>query len=1148
MPPALQLHNGFVRLPVTALAACGALLVAGEGPYLRFYHAKDSRYIASKRVFKAQAVHGVAVYSDHHNNVIKLVIWGGRLIRALEVSFTETGYQEYNLDVCMSEVTKASDWILDLAPCFGSLDEIDYERGTCIAVTAHNALVQITVNRQIADSSTLSIFKLSATELTSSSRSILYSAHVFCESKDCVLVAAGTAFGEILYWSWGRELHSGSISRVHRVFLGHEGSIFGVRISKELPSGCCQNLKRIIASCSDDRTIRIWDVSDVIIQSGHSSDTQSARTHHTGFSNAAFDPKPFSSSECLAIGWGHASRVWTVQFLDIAPCEGKISLFSTGEDASSRTWNLSLNYEDGATFPYKLLQQDCAAYHNGKNIWSSVVYEDVFKRPQVVCGAADSKITTYALTNISEKASERKTYEYTVHDVLSLVQNLQPSAGEPLLQHDHKSSKKAEFFRSYCFLDDNTFLLTTNSGKVLISSLQAQPMPPLPSGANGLYMAAFIDQPKDLLGYSTCVSEPTSGVAFIAGSVGSIYVYSTTAGVLSMVGFVDGKIGEMFTMKLPDAQGQETVVLLVTLVGRAEAQLFFVDIAANTTPHISRIIKAPVADAVTGSIITSMIIASGSGSSFLCLGFRRGSIAVYAFANDQSASGNNANLLKVIERVHGVETVTALEWVASSEDISVGHLISVGRDGRLAVQSLNLQSNSVELVHSLPLPIGPNIEGLYFLQGHLLVHGFSSKKWVLYDVTVEEEIMSVETGGAHRSWSFQPHPKIRGYGTLVWTRASSMHICMQTEPNHRVIRPGGHGREIKAVAVSQGSSPQLIATGAEDTDIKIFEYADGEMLCRRTLRRHTTGIQHLQWSEDNNYLFSSGGCEEFYIWRIRRLPSFMDIGVVCECTYVPESEHSDLRIMSFDVMKYGSGYHIAMVFSDSSIKVYRYSPAGAVKWQALAKGLYSTSCLTQCVFLSPESIVTAGTDGHTAIWPLSSQAASNTADARHPVLTMSWEQPIRIHQSSSKAMASLDNDEFSEKLIVSAGDDGGLAVLNMAHGNSTLSLGNSHLTAPVIRNRAHASAITACAILRHQARVFVLTAGNDEWVRLWEVHVGLQDGMGCGTLGVESRGKIKTCVADVSGMDVLEAKESEPEARVVICGVGMEIVRVEWDD
>jgi WD40 repeat protein len=199
------------------------------------------------------------------------------------------------------------------------------------------------------------------------------------------------------------------------------------------------------------------------------------------------------------------------------------------------------------------------------------------------------------------------------------------------------------------------------------------------------------------------------------------------------------------------------------------------------------------------------------------------------------------------------------------------------------------------------------------------VYGFSGKKWVLYDTTIDEEVMSIDTGGAHRSWAFQPQPKLEGGGTLIWTRATSMHMCSQRGMNHSIIQSGGHGREIKDVAVSQGPH-HLTATGAEDTDIKLFEYSEGELLCRTTLRRHTTGIQHLQWSENGEYLFSSGGCEEFYIWRIRQLPFAISIGIVCEFTYTPESEHADLRIMSFDVAQQENAFLVSMVFSDSSVK------------------------------------------------------------------------------------------------------------------------------------------------------------------------------------------------------------------------------------
>ena len=96
-------------------------------------------------------------------------------------------------------------------------------------------------------------------------------------------------------------------------------------------------------------------------------------------------------------------------------------------------------------------------------------------------------------------------------------------------------------------------------------------------------------------------------------------------------------------------------------------------------------------------------------------------------------------------------------------------------------------------------------------------------------------------------------------------------------------------------------------------------------------------------------------------------------------------------------------------------------------------------------------------------------------------------------------------------------------------------------------------------MLSHRSRIFVLTSGNDQWVRLWEVVLRL-DTIAQRTIESETKsasdgdplsitrvGRIKTNVADVSSMAVL-AQEDEGVAKVLICGVGMEVIRVDWKD
>lgn len=238
-------------------------------------------------------------------------------------------------------------------------------------------------------------------------------------------------------------------------------------------------------------------------------------------------------------------------------------------------------------------------------------------------------------------------------------------------------------------------------------------------------------------------------------------------------------------------------------------------------------------------------------------------------------------------------------------------------------------------------------------------------------------------------------------------------------------------------------------------------------------------------------------------------------------------------------------------FTDAVAQMYQYSPLDTIKWEPLAQGLYFTSCLTQCIFLSTESLLTAGTDGHAVVWPLSGDKTRPSTDSSTSNLT--WQQPIRIHQSSSKAMDSLCLDT-STKVIVSGGDDGSISIL-LTSTAKTQSSATTYKATPVILSRTHASAVTACAILAQHDRIFVATSGNDQWLRLWEVYIRSdEDSVTLPTIpkyeksiDIRRVGKIKTNVADVSSLAVLATEDDGLYAKVLICGVGMEVVRVQWN-
>jgi WD40 repeat protein len=162
---------------------------------------------------------------------------------------------------------------------------------------------------------------------------------------------------------------------------------------------------------------------------------------------------------------------------------------------------------------------------------------------------------------------------------------------------------------------------------------------------------------------------------------------------------------------------------------------------------------------------------------------------------------------------------------------------------------------------------------------------------------------------------------------------------------------------------------------------------------------------------------------------------------------------------------------------------------------------------------------------------------------------LKWQNPARIHQNASKTMSSLANRDGTT-LVVSGGDDGALAFLLADPAVPSSSSSQEGCASPlVLVNRAHGSAITACTIIAVRSHIYVLTSGNDEWIRLWEVIIDASQEhrtrVNTGNvLHVKRLQKVKTSIADVSSMAVLDV-DVVATAKIIVCGVGMEVIRLD---
>ncbi|KAK1975476.1 WD domain-containing protein [Colletotrichum cereale] len=1123
--------------PVTGLSFFNAkdretYLLAGEDSELKIYDV-EGRLRGQLKVFCAQSIHGIHVRagSEGVQQRRHVLLWGNQAVTVIPASVVEdliladgkADESSVSLDVVEA---RAPDWIYD-----GAISPENPGRGAL--VTAHNEVVEFSIG---GDDRTLEFGRI-----ISPSRPILYSANLTWISKTSVLVAGGTVFGEIVVWKChfsgdAAEADRKPWSEVFFVFTGHEGSIFGVDISPEIEIGE-GGKARLLASCSDDRTIRIWDITErpetPRLQYGAFGEAR-----ETGFGGAAaaadaaaahLTTTQVASSAPLAMVMGHISRIWHVRFpqtLDELARNSSTTIYSFGEDSTLQTWSLEIDVEqwrrksfapeaaDGVRVSATITHKETYARHDGKHIWATALTQTAGGEVAVATGGADSKINLLSdrsravrggLSQMEGLPSELRTL--VMRDVIGKLPARDPDFAIP--------SEVKEAFHRFTFISRAGLLATSTTGRLLVGTF----------GAELTWSEVGTDaETLQALRACTTVKSPAPGVALLGTASNKVYLYKDSA--IRHVGTVPGKIADIFC--LGGASGASKLELLVTMLGGEEAmQILTLDLETST---ITSMVPVPELDS------RFVVTAACQMNDLLVLGSRHGYMSIF-----RRTGGQLGTLAAPDRRTN--DAITSINPLSTSSPSSVApHIITTSRDGNYRIYELcpsapSAPSAPLRLRHETAPAAVPNLEDAWVAGTNLVLCGFRSKNFVVWNETRHEELLRVDCGGAHRAFAYTPQDSSGDGGGLrfVYNKAATLGVYVQPHPSaaavhHRTLKRGSHGREVRAVTYS---GRRYIATGAEDTAIRIWEYAAipelepprRELRCVKVVKAHTAGLQSLKWLGEE-LLFSCGGNEEFMVWRASDLGGVAGLGLMREAVFADRSADGDLRITSFDVerLEGGGAAAITMAFSNSFVKTYRYTPDNG--FELLFRGQYTGACLTQVRHLRVRGgvfdVVTAATDGCLAVW----RSAGAEYVLRHTA---------QIHQSSIKAL-DVHAPSAERAVVLTGGDDNALGITTLGSSADDGDGGGGGF-APVARagvRKAHAAAINGLTVLGAAGAggaVAFATASNDQRVKAWRL--GWREGVEEVTLVADEY----SGVADAADVEVVGG------GKLVVGGVGLEV----WD-
>lgn len=899
----------------------------------------------------------------------------------------------------------------------------------------------------------------------------------------CLVAASGTVFGEIIVWGvvnenlnenslrrevdrWCSHESTDCISRLRAspsyCLKGHHGSVFSVKFG---PRG-------VIASTSDDRTVRLWTLTEDILRNKEiiASDILELQSTH---------------SYTLAwTGWGHTARVWDVSFVPCRDGESSIVLVSAGEDAVARVWS---PFAADKEFRKPLRGHRC------ESVWTVDVCEGI-----AVTGGNDGSVKLFDLEG--HFADDGAKLSMPFNDAITIT----TSEIEDICIKKKKKRKKTKpksqmiGMQFYSTSGQNRLLVASRDGSLVSLDIAQETWTVLKKWSCNVTTFATSETIDVDPSLGACMAIHPSYDKVVVGTADGFLVASDISSNTNL-GFNVTPHRPIQSLKWLNNEKLLVFYVRGTIIcyefqGKLPKTVYLMKLSTTGIP---------------------LSCAYDCKRQDLYIGDSRGNIACFCLQPSFSAPCllSNSNLAEsdpsiVLFRVHAKEHVTDITISTTNETI-----FSVGNDGCI-VQCKHDENGKMQKIFSIPVANVTGLRNIWLSEDSAVVGGYYGNDFVIFDITSGYEFVRVSTGGRQRRQELlitSDDTKFNAflppsYAMAICTGENSieMHsqmVCQKTNFRFRPIFGHTlHAEPINRLAwvyCSEKDHCKYLLSGSNDCTVKLSIFEDNQIVSVKELPPHESCVRGVCASShpdsESSLLVSCGGklSIEFYLLHHK---SDGDVSFLCSYRTLGSVsiDHRMNAVKALPLINSHPVTHLVVAAdSDGDMHVVVVAEAPPPRQTTIGNIIRGNGrpvlCLDLVSCLNGRILAFAGnTAGEVIVWDVDKDADT----ASSPLLLS-----IDAHSSGINDLSVVtihQSDSEDQLVLCSVGDDQTLSayMVSLRHRNEDIDVTSSQIgqrqcwTSPLKAVKVTYDRTLHCCL--------VYTAGQDGFSSLWQLNFQCQ--------------------------------------------------------